>query len=152
MFGLNFLGWFFPIGSIVALFGFVTVWATLGFKWAFKIVLFGFIPTIIDMIWYTVYTMQPIFLEFFNALQTCGNEVTRAAMNQCINSNLNLTSIVNSIPAAPTPPFQLPPIAIPFLIGLNVLMLYFVFVKRVLKIKNRIKRTLGGLYGFGRKA
>lgn len=111
-----------PIGAVAGLFGFVTVWAVIGFNWAVAISLFDMIPTIYQ---------------------------ETAVMSSVLNAVTHPHQLLITLPSAPVHPASSPPSweALPLLILLCIIPSYISFYL-VNRVKNNIRRRIAGVYGF----
>ncbi len=108
---------------ITAMFSFLIVWSVLGKGWAIAVWVITSIPDWISSLY------QAIFLG-----------------NPAINLVQSSSRIV-----LPLPPFQIPSwavIVMSLLYIVGLVIMAYTSVRRIIRIKNRIRKTISGLYGF----
>ena len=151
--GLNILAWFFPVGQVAALFGFITLWAVVGKKWAIAMTLVAFAPSIVQEISYSWIIISPLWSGFSHAIDSCHYAGNQTLMNVCVNQNLNLTQspLLNFTASLPKPPPAIAPIPASHALAIVFVgwfAIVFFFLRRIYPIKERIRKTIGRKYSF----
>src|SRR5436309_11028621 len=152
---------------VTAMFGFLVVWSVLGKKWAFIVFVITSIPDWIVSAYQTAYSAAPligILSQAFNCVSLGQDFHNRQLVQPCMANLLNFGLIgqfLNSFPkATDVLPFQLPSFLTILLTApyslywavptLAIIMPYTIiyWIRRVVKIKNQIRKSVGGLYQF----
>lgn len=157
--GLDILSWVFPVFTwIAAIFGFVTIWAVMGFRWGLAVAMFASIPGWIQSSFFLYQTLSPMAPKFSEAVHACQSIINSTLQQACFRQQLNFTALPNQgngiVSSLPKPPSLtwLPHVPnwllLVAVIPLECLLIYRTIIRRVLRIKNRIRQSIGHVYGF----
>ncbi len=145
---------------VTAMFSFLVVWSVLGKKWAFIVFVITSIPDWIQSAWQTAYTVGPLVGSLFQANNciSLGQDFhNRYLIQPCITNIINLGPIgqfFDSFPKGPTIAVSIPlsfllqpPYSLYWSIPALVIGIVY-WIRQMVRIKNRIRRTIGGLWQF----
>jgi hypothetical protein len=149
IFGFETLSWFFPLGPVVILFGFVTVWAVVDFKWAVALSLWGDIPDYYNQAVAMYYIVTPLIPKLQLMAKNCsGLAANRTLQDACDSKYLNVTNLPISFPKAlPSIPGHKPiafkfPSWLPWAMIIGVIPLdYYFIIRPFIRMKRRIREA-----------